>query len=713
MIADSNRQAPTYVKLGLSAETNLDNRRLYIWQRFWGHTGELPHRQGVQYRMIDPFYRVRFRNKDERYISNWDGGLKELVVQCVDSVFDSPNDVHWNRARITDLSPFSLRVAEWCQWGIERPGISKRRRILRRVVGGFLLIIANVDISALLGEKNQSSPGFYEGFHYRLHGYPEFSRNQMELHDRGSQRAPHVRSIGVRTLFSLGIFFICLTSPSQWDAMARGEPFPEYIVLAYVQAQFPKEMQGQLIQLGMQAAREAGVHHFWVACSCMANTDEIYHISDFVRGAKAVAIAINGDGTQGSLALLKQFGERVWTLPEILLAANSDNMFRIYSPGRPPLVLTRHQFMRDVWSDSHISRQLVEHFQNSLQLSRLQLSVIALQSFYARDRTLYYPADIEYALMGLLLCRVEATKNHTAFEVFASLSLLADSDAMLERMICLQPMKRNQPYHIMDDAYGAKLYDIYPSIQVSGIGKELRNTVIIDGFRGAKVRWKSFAPVNSVKRLSIARRAAAMVMTNSSIVFLIGVILVAFKKWWAFIILFFGLAGSLAAPELLIKIAGGKKWQPQPWLFGIEGYCEIGEIESKIFGSNQGHLRWSPWGSPLSRHKPDEFGNVQGCDPMKYPEVQEKVNRIRSTGESQIFMLVDTHVMEVTLFAAERPPIAFLLGGSEGGMARAIGVSLDWTTNTLYRECVLRMDSTVGDIMGPVRRVRIGLRRRN
>jgi hypothetical protein len=142
----------------------------------------------------------------------------------------------------------------------------------------------------------------------------------------------------------------------------------------------------------------------------------------------------------------------------------------------------------------------------------------------------------------------------------------------------------------MDDAYGAKLYDIYPSIQVCGIGsasaakarddrgaselttseEELRDTVIIDGFRGASVRWKSFAPVGSLKRLSIVRRAATMVMESSSIIFLIGVILVAFKLWWGFTFFFFGLAGCLAAPELLIKIAGGKKWQSEPWLFGIE-----------------------------------------------------------------------------------------------------------------------------------------------
>jgi hypothetical protein len=74
-------------------------------------------------------------------------------------------------------------------------------------------------------------------------------------------------------------------------------------------------------------------------------------------------------------------------------------------------------------------------------------------------------------------------------------------------------------------------------------------------------------------------------------------------------------------------------------------------------------------------------------------------------------MLVDTHVMTVTLFEAARPPIGFLLAGSEGGMQRAIGVSLDWTTNTLYRECVLRMDTRVLGAMPRVSRVRLGLRR--
>jgi hypothetical protein len=44
-------------------------------------------------------------------------------------------------------------------------------------------------------------------------------------------------------------------------------------------------------------------------------------------------------------------------------------------------------------------------------------------------------------------------------------------------------------------------------------------------------------------------------------------------------------------------------------------------------------------------------------------------------------------------------------------MQRAIGVSLDWTTNTLYRETVLRMYTPSKADMDPVPRFSLGLKR--
>lgn len=67
--------------------------------------------------------------------------------------------------------------------------------------------------------------------------------------------------------------------------------------------------------------------------------------------------------------------------------------------------------------------------------------------------------------------------------------------------------------------------------------------------------------------------------------------------------------------------------------------------------------------------------------------------------------------MTATLFQAARPPVCFVLAGSEGGMKRAIGCSYDWTTATLYRETVLRMETPIQDRMFRVGRVKIGFNR--
>lgn len=65
--------------------------------------------------------------------------------------------------------------------------------------------------------------------------------------------------------------------------------------------------------------------------------------------------------------------------------------------------------------------------------------------------------------------------------------------------------------------------------------------------------------------------------------------------------------------------------------------------------------------------------------------------------------------MTVTLFQAARPPVAFLLLGSEGGMHRAVGCSYDWRTGTLHRETVSRMEMIVAEKMDVIPRARISM----
>jgi hypothetical protein len=125
-------------------------------------------------------------------------------------------------------------------------------------------------------------------------------------------------------------------------------------------------------------------------------------------------------------------------------------------------------------------------------------------------------------------------------------------------------------------------------------------------------------------------------------------------------------------------------------------------------------LRWSTYGSPLSRHRKNEFNECVGVDPTTDPTIRQKVEDSIANdrpGTMRVFTLVDTHTMTVTMFEAARPPVAVLLCGMEGGMQRAIACSYQWATGICYRETVLRMETTVLEKMSRVARFRLGVNR--
>jgi hypothetical protein len=127
-----------------------------------------------------------------------------------------------------------------------------------------------------------------------------------------------------------------------------------------------------------------------------------------------------------------------------------------------------------------------------------------------------------------------------------------------------------------------------------------------------------------------------------------------------------------------------------------------------------GRLRWSLYGSSLSRHRKNEFGESIGVDPTTDPLTRQKAEHALTNtipDSIRIFTLVDTNTMTVTMFEAVKPPVVVLLCGAEGGMQRAIACSYDWTTGTCYRETVLRMETPVLEKMSRVERFRFGMNR--
>ncbi|KAF2453803.1 hypothetical protein BDY21DRAFT_387942 [Lineolata rhizophorae] len=702
---------------------------------------------------------------DDRYISPFDGRIKRVVVQCVDDIYDNNNNhVTWRRTFIRNVSPFYMRLANWPTDHVDMTRFQPTGDEWVWIIVKWIPACAGLFCVLTFAQSAQGQErngGKFDSFPYRFFGYPKVARNALE--DATSKRTHReisdaLNPIAKRLLRPRHLCF--LRNPEvkhlqgmvpmdveEWITQYRSERNLDYIFVAYTTEQFSHtsaEDMNALHQIAETAARAAGVAAYWIGCTCMPEAakvhEDVYRISDVIRGAESLVIAVKRPTRDtGAIVttheMLEQWGSRIWTFPEVLLSPSGQTI-KVYTWGgdlSQPMRLAKKQFAAKVWKrDSAVSRQLIDHFEGNCVLSHLELTTIALQCLYNRNTTQYLPGDHSYALMGLLRLRPTVDDTDSGFQAFARLSLANDSQKLMERLVGVMAKNPDQDWHCMDDAYGANLWDIEPSIQIAGIGDD--DTVIVDGVRAANVRWKSFAIVRNLRRDSWKRIFARLAIRWAPLALFVGAWIVSFTSpppsatasssstagetggillAIGAILLVAGLILVLGAPKLLRVIYSGKFWLTQPWFFGFEGHMDIEGIERQIWGGRLQRLRWAPFGSPLSRHYRNELGECVGVDPCSDPNVRAKVERARHArcGEQRIFTLVDTNTMTVTLFESARPPIAVLLVGSEGGMQRAVGCSYDWTSGTLYKETVLRLETPCVDKMDLVSRIRLGLKR--
>lgn len=596
--------------------------------------------------------------------------------------------------------------------------------------------------------------GFFEPLPYKDWQYPYDARNQLEnrpsqgtddrrLQTRTNKSSPGQPLIGKIERISEPTY-LCLESgmkkihvPS-WRAEQGKESKLEYVFVSYTSSQFRSdEDMLYLHRVGQHAARAAGVDAYWLGCSCLGSTvaeqeQNVWRICDIVRGAFSLVIVV-ADRVHSTAAeeyprdLLRQWGNRVWTLPELLLSPEQDDI-RVYTTDanlelhEPDLQINRRNFPR-FWDDHSLVGQLIDHYEGSVILSPLELMTTALLCLQNRQTTEYFRGDLSYALMGLLRQRPNVRPSDSAFQAFARLSLANDSNMLLERLICLLPQSAFEPWHSLHDHWGASLWDIYPRTQICGIGE--KDSVILDGARAASIRWKSFARVILRGNDTVKRKLARVAITLHGYIILFGIILSIFGSIVGnfniltivgVIVICLASTITLSAPALIKSLYLGKVWSAQPWFFGVEGYMSLPDLERHVFGSNLGRLSWSATGSSLSRHKMEEKYKdfCEGQDPSQYPEINDRIQKAltSSNDEEKIFMLVDTFRMTVTLFSAIKPPVAVVMCGEEGGMQRALLCSYEWTNNTLYRETVLRMETPTYWRMGTIGRIRLSLQTR-
>jgi hypothetical protein len=138
-----------------------------------------------------------------------------------------------------------------------------------------------------------------------------------------------------------------------------------FIVVAYTSTQFSDsdEDTEALHAIAREAAIKNKCPAYWVGSACMSNDpqeleQDVFRISDIIRAAHAVVIAIKpqpGNQAASVDGLLKDWGSRMWTLPEALLAPK-DKPIQIYNArnGSPELVkqLPKKDLATLVWNDT-------------------------------------------------------------------------------------------------------------------------------------------------------------------------------------------------------------------------------------------------------------------------------------------------------------------------------------------------------------------------
>ena len=134
----------------------------------------------------------------------------------------------------------------------------------------------------------------------------------------------------------------------------------------------------------------------------------MYRICDVIRGAQSLVIAVaapanNRYEINTPDLMLQQWGSRVWTFPEVLLAPAGE-MIKVYvrdSDLSQPILVAKNQFAAQVWhDDAHVARQLIDHYEGNLILSQLELVTLALECLHKRQTGEYLPGEHSYALMG-------------------------------------------------------------------------------------------------------------------------------------------------------------------------------------------------------------------------------------------------------------------------------------------------------------------------
>ncbi|KAL9598289.1 MAG: hypothetical protein Q9219_004590 [cf. Caloplaca sp. 3 TL-2023] len=738
-------------------------RREYIEKEFQGFPiaddeTEYPHR--------DIYGRVTVQRKDVlQYISPSESCPRPLLVQATPEVRKTQPAGDWRRVKLSGKVPTVLKVSEWAL---------QNGNFCLRWLRVILVVPAIMVLLSMPLEKVWDDAEFdesYTEFPNYSWDYPKHSRNRLDARPgternakNGSVKSGEKNPNLTSKIRLLRPRLLMVLKNGIWELTSDTSSVP-YTFISFTAMHFPfrrsadvsesqaSEAQRTVDRLAQEKTLEAGMEAYWVDFRCCApdedeelHTADVHRMCDVIRGAEHILVLLPDLSRQKKL----EWGARMWTLPEALLARRQEIKF-----CSPTEVMTTSKLMMadQVWDDGDAqegdhqpTRLLAEHYSSVLTLGRLELFTIALEALSNRRQNgSFSNGDIAYALMGLLHYRIDLDRSDSLFQALSKLSLANDSDRYIERMVCMFPNpecedtgKESNLFLALTkpDQYHTQLWDIEPLCQVAGVGYQ-DQTLILDSCRGVSIRWKSFPQMKYKRSYGLRKFLAEIVLRSGATWSALGLGLIIKYAWdynnkinsddpnvadnfygsedWSNDVglIFLGCVAiiaafllSLGAPSAVRRLYGGRVMQSAPWLVGFEGVLPAAELETLIFGNNESRLTYDPSSTPFCERDPDER---IGVEPKWISDPSLQHPRPALPKGHRLFTLVDTGSLTVSVFSARRPPSVALVCGREGGMLRAVLCHYERSDNCLYKETVVRMDSVTLNQAKGLSWIKIGL----
>ncbi|KAJ6033977.1 hypothetical protein N7460_000109 [Penicillium canescens] len=754
---------------------------------------------------------------------------RRLIVQATPEVYAETDNYprHWGRSRIHGKVPFIISLSELClnPFGFRRyegvpdeeddgdgPRQARKENRILTILKGLLHWITSTAltlslawiIQLMISVEIVTSPWNDDGSaepyeeYQNVHWYwPKHAINVLDQSPANNHPQSTVAKLTVpRSLVVRDEVSGAWVSKNTKDLRDKKTGMlPSYIFLSFSRANFvgtdEVKLREILYSVAERMLEHENVHRdpqtpsleaFWVDVDCVSGitdipaganespkTQDVNSICDAVRCAHRVYIVLPSD----SVSARQTWGSRIWTLPEVLLAANKTRYcftestdIDLLAPHDVSLNDMYESFWKPPTNDEQVEHEdaighLISHYTNTIKLSELQLFTFAVQVMaklsQGRDVEGYTTRDMAYAAMGLLSYRITPCDDDNTFQAIARLSLVNDSNQLLERLVCLwpnpeknpRPLQAQQDYasagsetllcNIADrDQYLTHLWDIHPICDVVGIGDDsYEPTIIMDRCKGIPIRWKDFPRLRYAKEIkglgatasqSIVYFGAWALATGFGLFSTAMALAVALStggktgeqasnteandgftnaqlenlrteiipNYLVAIGIFFALAWIISwfAPWAVRQLCNEGTKGTSSHLVGFEGTMSLHDLEKAMYGNYNHRLLYAASSTVFSGTMPKSNIRV-GREPLDPGHWKKEMKRLGFPGSYRLFTIVDTGSMTVSVIAAERPPVVALICGREGGMLRVLLCSWRFERNCLYRECVVRMRSSL------------------